>query len=433
MPAIANVNDLQNMNNDLAGDYWLSGNIAAAATSGWNGGAGFIPVGAFGTEFTGTFDGKGYVITDLFIDRDATDNVGLFGYIDGATITDAVLTGVDITGDDYVGGCIGYAQNSTITGSSTTGTVTGQKVASRYVGGFAGGLYNNTVTSCHSTATVDGGTTDDRMGGFVGADLGDNTYTSCYATGSVTGDGILGGFAGQIYGGSTYTSCYATGDVIGDGDYIGGFGGGYSTAGGTTFSQCYANGNVSSANGTWAVGGFIGDIDDTWTATDCYAMGDVTASNAQAVGGFVGFSDNGTITNCFSKGAVIGDTDVGGFCGDNDGTITDCFWDTQTSGQAASDGGTGQTTAEMKRRRTFTDAGWDFATIWSINGITNNGYPWHFAMPPEPIPDSPRDTVAVEDKITLETIRNVEMAAGGRFYVNAEGKAVYKSRHARNA
>jgi len=38
--AIANVTELQAMNSNLAGNYYLTGNIDASATSGWNGGAG---------------------------------------------------------------------------------------------------------------------------------------------------------------------------------------------------------------------------------------------------------------------------------------------------------------------------------------------------------------------------------------------------------
>jgi hypothetical protein len=50
-----------------------------------------------------------------------------------------------------------------------------------------------------------------------------------------------------------------------------------------------------------------------------------------------------------------------GLLGDNGhGTITSCFWDIQTSGQATSAGGTGKTTAEMQTAATFVDAGWDF-------------------------------------------------------------------------
>jgi len=45
----------------------------------------------------------------------------------------------------------------------------------------------------------------------------------------------------------------------------------------------------------------------------------------------------------------------------------DSFWDTQTSGQVTSDGGTGKTTAEMQMESTFTDAGWDFVAE-SVNG-----------------------------------------------------------------
>jgi len=54
-----------------------------------------------------------------------------------------------------------------------------------------------------------------------------------------------------------------------------------------------------------------------------------------------------------------------------DGPVTGCFWDIQTSGQAARAGGiaegTGKTTAEMQTAKTFLDAGWDFV------GETANG------------------------------------------------------------
>jgi len=54
--------------------------------------------------------------------------------------------------------------------------------------------------------------------------------------------------------------------------------------------------------------------------------------------------------------------------------ISDCFWDTTTSGQTTSDGGTGKTTAEMKRQSTFAAAGWDFVGVWGIT--ENQGYPY---------------------------------------------------------
>jgi hypothetical protein len=49
-------------------------------------------------------------------------------------------------------------------------------------------------------------------------------------------------------------------------------------------------------------------------------------------------------------------------------TTSKSFWNTETSGQSSSAGGTGTTTAGMKTQSTYTDAGWDFDTVWEIIG-----------------------------------------------------------------
>jgi hypothetical protein len=82
---------------------------------------------------------------------------------------------------------------------------------------------------------------------------------------------------------------------------------------------------------------------------------------------------------------VSGDDPVGGLVGDDlKGTVKDSFWDIQTSGQAASAGGTGKTTAEMQMESTFTDAGWDFVEEtangtediwWILEGREGRDYP----------------------------------------------------------
>ena len=87
----------------------------------------------------------------------------------------------------------------------------------------------------------------------------------------------------------------------------------------------------------------------------------------------MGWNITGDVTQCYSTGSVSGAG--GGLVGFNGGVVTGSFWDTQTSGQAASDGGTGKTTAEMQTAKTFLDAGWDFVgetvngteDIWWIN------------------------------------------------------------------
>ena len=51
------------------------------AAGGWNGGAGFDPIGDNTGQFMGRFDGLGHTITGLTINRPTTVDVGLFGFI----------------------------------------------------------------------------------------------------------------------------------------------------------------------------------------------------------------------------------------------------------------------------------------------------------------------------------------------------------------
>ena len=94
------------------------------------------------------------------------------------------------------------------------------------------------------------------------------------------------------------------------------------------------------------------------------------------VGGLVGYND-GDVSNSYAIGSVTGDTSVGGLIGLNNlGTVTNSFWDTQTSGQPTSDGGTGKTTAEMQDIITFSGVGWNITAV--ANPDTRNlAYIWN--------------------------------------------------------
>jgi len=94
-------------------------------------------------------------------------------------------------------------------------------------------------------------------------------------------------------------------------------------------------------------------------------------SGTSLVGGLVGHNLNQTIFQSYAIGSVpASGTNVGGLVGRNDGgNVTASFWDTQTTGQATSAGGTAKTTAEMKSLPTF--LGWDIndqggTGIWRI-------------------------------------------------------------------
>jgi len=74
---------------------------------------------------------------------------------------------------------------------------------------------------------------------------------------------------------------------------------------------------------------------------------------------------------------VTGDTDVGGLVGySSGGTATNSFWDTETSGQATSAGGTDKTTAEMQDIATFSAATWDIVAVGGP-GERNPEYIWN--------------------------------------------------------
>jgi len=58
------------------------------------------------------------------------------------------------------------------------------------------------------------------------------------------------------------------------------------------------------------------------------------------------------------------------------GTVVTSFWDTETSGLEESDGGTGNTTTAMQNIVTFSEAGWDIATVVNV-GTRNPSYIWN--------------------------------------------------------
>jgi hypothetical protein len=192
-----------------------------------------------------------------------------------------------------------------------------------------------------------------------GAEIRDLGITDCIVSNFSSGLHV-GGLAGSNEG--VVRRCYSTGLVRSDGQDVGGLIG-YN---GGTVSQCF---NTARVTGVLPdVGGLVAI--NGGTLTDCYNLGAVSGGT-QSVGGLVG-ENRGAALHCFSTGMVSGaDAGVGGLCGlrmgPPGGDISGCFWDTQTSGQMASYGGTGKTTAEMQTATTFLVAGWDFI------GETANG------------------------------------------------------------
>jgi hypothetical protein len=142
-------------------------------------------------------------------------------------------------------------------------------------------------------------------------------------------------------------------------------------------SSSYSTGSVT---GNFDIGGLVG-ANYEGTVTNCYATGSVTGNHS--AGGLVGGNAyGGTIGNSYSTGSVTGTFYVGGLVGANNcmdgscGIVIDSFWDTETSGQATSEGGAGKSTAQMKFVDTFSEADWDIIGVVDP-GTRNPSYIWN--------------------------------------------------------
>ena len=272
MANITSWTDLAAISSGLSGDYVLTANLSSADSDYSSaGGDDWTPIGVgSGTEFTGTFDGGGYSISDLVINFGAI-YCGLFGRCSAVTITDLALIDVDITNTGAnTGALIGQsADASTITNCSSTGTITGEGEC----GGLIGYLHNAAavLSKSWSSVTIVG---NHRGGGLVGQASGSPVIDDCYSTGSVTTatGGQSGGFVG--FHTAITTNCYSTGAVIGTTN-IGGFCG-YLYNG--TAINCYATGDVTGVSSSNDVGPFVG-LDSSTAITNCWYAADSTILN----------------------------------------------------------------------------------------------------------------------------------------------------------
>ncbi len=222
---------------------------------------------------------------------------------------------------------------------------------------FAGVFDGNGHTISHLTVT--GG---DEVGLFGRLGPGAEVRNLGVVEARVTGSGFsAGALAGDNWG--TVANCFSTGTVTGNA-YVGGLVGHND---GHVTCCC----STAESQGRRHVGGLVGDNEGA--VTQCYSMG--APSGVKYVGGLIGSNWSGKVTDCYSTGTVSGDADAGGLVGSGEpGSVTDSFWDTQSSDQTASAGGTGKTAAQMKKAATFLNAGWDFlgetangaADIWWI-------------------------------------------------------------------
>ena len=288
----------------------------------------------------------------------------------GGEITNSYATGVVSGVGDNFGGLAGL-NSGVVAASYATGSVSGKGFGN--VGGLVGtNEIEGKITNSYATGGVTG--QGDNFGGLAGVNSG--VVAASYATGSVSGNGLanVGGLVGVNETEGKIITSYATGVVSGQGDNFGGLAGVNSGV----IAASYAAGNVS-GEGFADVGGLVGDNQYTGVITAAYAVGSVSG-RADRHGGLIGLNQ-GVVTVCFSTGEVP--QDGGGLIERNgdDGAVTNCFWDTETSGQTESAGGDAKTTAELQSPTGYAGpyADWNV----DLDGDGSSDDPWKFGSATE--------------------------------------------------
>ncbi len=212
---IETIEQLQAINNpDYLDKHFIQiADIDASVTAEWNDGKGFEPIGDSNNPFTGSYDGGENIISNLFISR-SSDNIGLFGYVEGATIERLGLESSSIAGENSVGIIIGYSFGGEVLHSFASGIVEGNK----YVGAIAGfhedladseqyGNGGGRIYMSYGNAEVIG---KKYVGGLLGLhswqgtpdavlDFRNTGIIQSYAFSSLSGDTLVGGLAGASY------------------------------------------------------------------------------------------------------------------------------------------------------------------------------------------------------------------------------------------
>ena len=246
-------------------------------------------------------------------------------------------------GGKYVGALAGRASSTTTISNSYINGVIESHVDLAHIGGLIG-LNAGGITNCYGNVTVRSQSSNATIGGIVGSHFA-GTLSGCQVTGTITNTGsetFIGGIGG--FSQSEIINCssnclvtaegveasvgglismnrlgeiresFATGDVVGGEASNSGGLVGQNIAG--VIRNCYATGHVRTENAN-LTGGLAGSNIIRGNITNCYALGDVTATSVREIeaannsvlfyhiGGLVGINSiNSNITTCRAEGNV---------------------------------------------------------------------------------------------------------------------------------
>ena len=174
------------------------------------------PIGTAEHPFSGVFDGQGHTIKNVrtYHDDDETldANVGLFGYTDGAVISNLTLQNISLRGKSNVGVVVGNANYSMIhdvlvyEAKATDGTPYDcAEATAGNAGGLVGRADNKTIIDSYFYGRVKGAMA---AGGIVG-ESATASVSDCAAGYSVESGDIAGGIVGKAGTATKVARCYS--------------------------------------------------------------------------------------------------------------------------------------------------------------------------------------------------------------------------------
>ena len=189
---------------NLSKHFILANNIDASMTKTWNDSLGFKPIGDVFDKFTGSLDGNEKQISNISINRPLSNNIAIFAFINGAVISNLILTNAAISGNDYVATVVANTENSSLNNVHITCSITSK--------GVSGGIIasNNSTPVSYCSATILNSTTNWReFGGLIGRNNSILSYS--YTKGYINGSGLVGGshFSGEGQTAGAINFCYS--------------------------------------------------------------------------------------------------------------------------------------------------------------------------------------------------------------------------------
>ena len=216
-----------------------------------------------GVRWSGTFDGDGHTISNLYINSTARFT-GMFGCASSGIIQNITFTNVNITGQENFTGLVGIGMNCTVRNVTVaSGTISGKYFVGSICGRMLGGpgVISHCINHAQVTATEYG------AGGICADAIGDIEYCTNY--GKVLSKGAYaGGIASNQTSNNNVTHCANHGEVEGN-YYVGGITGRHNGSG--SISNVISTGNIIETSNSQTCGMVVGQVNATLTLSD-YAI-----------------------------------------------------------------------------------------------------------------------------------------------------------------